>query len=201
MPKFVDWTIFLLQLTILGFYFWMAFIYKDLGKTECKADLYSNEPLGPNSLTSAQDVSKKFKIAIRWGFFMSLTTFLRAILAQLGLCMRRWVLLWCSYVLFAANISVSIVLFTLMQIWRWSHSGRVCSGDYLEDKQSADKDVYLILEGKFLEIMLITMYSLLGISFLSILIVGICVCKRHRQEDKLFESQRSMRVEADMPQV
>ena len=101
-------------------------------------------------------MSKKFKIAIRWGFFMSLLTFIRAILAQVGLWMKRWVLLWCSYVLFAANISVSIVLFILMQIWRWSHSGRVCSGDYLASYDDGDTDVYLIFEGKFIKSMLIT---------------------------------------------
>ena len=74
-------------------------------------------------------MSKYFKIAIRWGFWMSLLTFIRAILAQIGLFLRRWVLLWCSYVMFAANISISIVLFILMQVWRWSHAGQVCSGD------------------------------------------------------------------------
>ena len=125
-------------------------------------------------------MSKKFKIAIRWGFFMSLLTFIRAILAQVGLWMKRWVLLWCSYVLFAANISVSIVLFILMQIWRWSHSGRVCSGDYLASYDDGDTDVYLIFEGKFIKSMLITIYSILGLSFLSLCVVAICVCKRHR---------------------
>lgn len=131
-------------------------------------------------------MTQKFKIAIRWGFFMSLMTFIRAILAQIGLYLRRWVLLWCSYILFAANISVSIVLFILMQVWRWSHSGKVCSGDYLDSYDDADEDVYLITEGKFIKAMLITIYSILGVSFLSIMIVAICVCKRHREEDKLY---------------
>jgi len=52
--------------------------------------------------------------------------------------MKRWVLLWCSYVLFAANISIGLVLFFLMQVWRWSHSGKVCSGDFLPDANDAD---------------------------------------------------------------
>ena len=73
-----------------------------------------------------------------------------------------------------------------MQVWRWSHSGKVCSGDYLESYDDADEDVYLITEGKFIKAMLITIYSILGVSFLSIMIVAICVCKRHREEDKLY---------------
>ena len=111
---------------------------------------------------------------------MSLLTFIRAILAQVGLLAKKWVLLWCSYVLFAANISISIVLFILMQVWRWSHSGQVCSGDFLESYDDGDEDVYLIFEGKFIKAMLITIYSILGISLLSLLVVATCVCKRHR---------------------
>ena len=114
---------------------------------------------------------------------MSFLTFLRAILAQVGLCLKRWVLLWCSYVLFAANISISIVLFILMQVWRWSHAGRVCSGDFLEDRDSADKDVYLVFEGKFIKVMLIIVYSVLAMSCISILVVSICIYKRHRKEE------------------
>ena len=114
---------------------------------------------------------------------MSFLTFLRAILAQIGLCMRKWVLLWCSYVLFAANISISIVLFILMQVWRWSHSGRVCSGDFLNDLDSADEDVYLVFEGRFIKIMLLIVYSVLGLSLLSIMIVSICIYRRHKIED------------------
>ena len=166
----------------------MAFFYKDLGETDCKADINSDVPLSATSANTSIDVTYNFKVAIRWGFAMSLMTFIRAILAQVGLYLRRWVLLWCSYVLFAANISVSIVLFILMQVWRWSHAGMVCSGDYLPSYDDADDDVYLITEGKFIKAVLITIYSILGISFISLMIVAVCVCKRHREEDKLYEA-------------
>ena len=81
MPKFIDYAIFFVQLTVLGSYFYVAFIYKGLGETECKADINSDVPLSATSANTATDVSKKFQIAIRWGFFMSLLTFIRAILA------------------------------------------------------------------------------------------------------------------------
>lgn len=115
---------------------------------------------------------------------MSLLTFIRAILAQVGLYLKRWVLLWISYVMFAANISISIVLFILMQVWRWSHAGKVCSGDYLPDKDSGDTKVYLIFEGKFIKSILIAVYSILCLSCLSVSIVSICIYKRHADEDK-----------------
>ena len=133
-PKAIDYTIFLIQITILGSYFYVAYIWeglKDDSRT-CIADINSDVPLSKDATQIGVDVSKYFRIAIRWGFWMSLLTFIRAILAQIGLYLKRWVLLWISYVMFAANISISIVLFILMQVWRWSHAGNVCSGDYLE---------------------------------------------------------------------
>jgi len=177
-PKFIDYTIFLIQLTVLGSYFYVAYIWGDFGDVDCKADISSNIPLIKGAANTGVDVSRYFKISIRWGFYMSLLTFIRAILAQLGLCLKRWVLLWCSYVLFALNISISIVLFFLMQVWRWSHAGKVCSGDYLDNKDEADRNVYLIFEGNFIKAMLIAVYTVLGLSALSIVIVAGCFCKR-----------------------
>lgn len=183
MPKFIDYTIFLIQLTVLGSYFYVAYIWGELGDVECTADIESNFPLALDASNHGVPVSRYFKIAIRWGFYMSLLTFIRAILAQIGLSLKRWVLLWCSYVLFATNISISIVLFFLMQVWRWSHAGKVCSGDYLENKDDADRKIYLIFEGKFIKIILISIYSILALSCLSVIIVAGCICKRKVEED------------------
>lgn len=192
-PQFIDYAIFVIQLTVLGAYFYVAYIWGDFGETECRADPNSTIPLSPASHSqSAVNVSNYFATAIRWGFWMSFLTFLRAILAQVGLCLKRWVLLWCSYVLFAANISISIVLFILMQVWRWSHAGRVCSGDFLDDKDNADKDVYLVFEGKFIKIMLIIVYSVLAMSCVSILVVSICIYKRHRKEEQEVQGDATL---------
>lgn len=186
-PQFIDYIIFFIQLTILGSYFYVAYIWDGLNDIDCKADINNNTPLKSDASNLSVNVSKHFSVAIRWGFWMSLLTFVRAILAQIGLCMRRWVLLWCSYVLFAVNITISIILFIFMQIWRWSHAGQVCSGD-LKEYNEADKDDYLIFEGFFIKVMLITVYSILGLSFFSIFIVAICAIKRHSEEDKQYRA-------------
>lgn len=119
---------------------------------------------------------------------MSLLTFIRAILAQVGLYLKRWVLLWCSYVLFAANISISIVLFTLMQVWRWSHSGKVCSGDYVPEGTEPDKSVYLVFEGKFIKSILIAIYSIMGLSFLSIMVITVCFYRRGGHQEEIDDN-------------
>ena len=48
-PKFVDYIIFLVQLSVLGGYFYVAFIYDGLGETACNADINSDVPLSHNS--------------------------------------------------------------------------------------------------------------------------------------------------------
>ena len=69
-------------------------------------------------------------------------------------------------------------------MWRWSHSGRVCSGDFLESYDDAPTDVYLVFEGRFIKAILVSIYSILGLSLISIMVVSICVYKRHAEEDK-----------------
>ena len=79
-------------------------------------------------------------MAIRWGFWMSFLNFGRATLAQIAFYIKMWVLLLISYTMFAINIAILIILFVMMQLWRWEHSGRVCSGDYLDHEPTeADK--------------------------------------------------------------
>ena len=106
-------------------------------------------------------------------------------IAQCGLYLRRWVMLWCSYVLFAANISMSIVVFVMMQIWRWSHAGRVCAGEFLPDGEDCEPSTYNCFEGKFLKYMLITIYSVFFISFISVFVVSMIVHSKHKAEEKI----------------
>ena len=79
---------------------------------------------------------------------------------------------------------MSIVLAILMQIWRWSHAGRVCSGDHLDGDTDCDETIYLCFEGKFIKAMLITIYCMFCAALLSIVVVAICVHKKHSAEEK-----------------
>lgn len=114
---------------------------------------------------------------------MSFLAFVRAILAQFALFFKKWILLWISYVIFAMNISLFVMLFVFMNIWRWCHSGRVCSGDYLDDKSTADKDVYLITEGKFLKMILLSIYLIFALASCTIFCVA-CAGRRSEGEEK-----------------
>ena len=104
--------------------------------------------------------------------------FIRAIVAQIALYYKLWVLLWISYVIFAMNLSLLVMLFVFMNVWRWSHPGRVCSGDFLENKSEGDKDVYLIMEGKFLKMILMAIYLVFGLSLFTVCCVSLLAKRR-----------------------
>lgn len=68
--------------------------------------------------------------------------------------------------IYGINLMLVITLFVFMQIWRWSHSGEVCSGKYMADPTDHyDDKRYLILEGIFLKWVLIAIYCIFGIGF------------------------------------
>jgi len=81
-PAFIDIAIFLSQLVILGSFFYVAYIWGNLNRAiDCRADINTDSPLEPGIPQTGANVSEHFRIAIRWGFWMSLLTFTRAILA------------------------------------------------------------------------------------------------------------------------
>ena len=133
-----------MQLVIFVGYLYMTFFYGDLNLVQCKASAGLKVPIARMSSLEGIDVSARFKMAIRWGFWMAFLNFARATLAQIAFYMKMWVLLLISYTMFAMNIAILIILFVMMQLWRWEHSGRVCSGDYLTEVTEADKSVYLL---------------------------------------------------------
>ena len=105
---------------------------------------------------------------------MSFINFARATLAQVAFYLKMWVLLLISYTMFAINIAILIILFVMMQLWRWEHSGRVCSGDYLDEITDADKDTYLIVEGRFIKWVLYIVYAIFGLAALTMCLLVVC---------------------------
>ena len=175
LPIVLDVSIFVMQLCIFVGYLYMTFFYGKLNTIDCHADSTINVPLDSVSSMQGIDVSGRFKMAIRWGFWMSFINFARATLAQVAFYMKLWLLLLISYTMFAMNIAILIILFIMMQLWRWEHSGRVCSGDYLDrDITEEDREKYLIVEGKFIKWVLLIIYIIIGLGFLTMCIVAGC---------------------------
>lgn len=98
-------------------------------------------------------------------------------------------MLYGSYVLFACNFTLILILFMFMNIWRWDHPGKVCAGDYLSDaEKDAAKGVYLIAEGKFLKVVLVIIYSILGLGCYSVCFIAIFLSKKKTQEQLSAET-------------
>ena len=94
-------------------------------------------------------------------------------------------LLYASYVLFACNFTLILIMFIFMNIWRWDHPGKVCAGDYLtaaERNTNYNKELYLITEGKFLKIILLIIYSILGLGCYSICFIAIFLSQKKTKE-------------------
>lgn len=163
----------------------MAYIYQPIyNKIDCEADPYSDSPLYNNN-TVGINVTRRFRIAIRWGFWMAALNVTRAAMAQIALRMRSWTLLWGSYVLFVVNFTCMLILFILMNLWRWDKPGRVCSGEFLTRGERMDQNIakyYLIEEGLFLKVILIILYSMIGLGCYSVCFAAIFLSQKKSQE-------------------
>ena len=143
-------------------------------------------------------MTKEFKSAIIWGFWLSVSALVRAILAQIALYYKLFILLWVSYFMFAINIALVVMLFTFMNVWRWAHEGRVCSGDFLGSKKGADESIYLIGEGRFLKIILFMVYFVILLATLAIC-TAVCAFKNtaeKRAEEEDSEANKKKRFTA-----
>lgn len=80
LPAFIDLIILGAQLGIFSGFLYMSYIFGNLRSTQCLADSWSETPL-INSDVLGINVTNRFAIAIRWGFWMSTLNILRALLA------------------------------------------------------------------------------------------------------------------------
>ena len=116
---------------------------------------------------------------------MSFLNFARATLAQVAFYLKMWVLLLISYSMFAMNIAILIILFTMMQLWRWEHSGRVCAGDFLSEVTEADKKIYLLEEGLFINLVLVATYIIFGLAAFTVCILTCCNSNKNKGANNL----------------
>ena len=84
-----------------------------------------------------------------------------------------------------------------MQLYRFTHDGRVCAGDYLDDQgkgifamaKESENEHYLIIQGYFILIMIIVYYSMIGLSILSIIVVALTLKYQKQENDRASVAQ------------
>jgi len=104
---------------------------------ECKA-AYGSNLIVTTQATNSINVSRNFRMAIRFGFWITILNFIRAVINQLGIRYKKVSLYYISIVMYGFNALLFLVWFIFAQIWRWSFSGTLCSGDYLTQEEKAN---------------------------------------------------------------
>lgn len=124
-------------------------------------------------------MQERFKIAIRFGFYISILNLIRVIVNQVGIWLKNALMYYIAIVMYGTNFMLALVWFVFTQMWRWSYDGRVCSGDFLsksekEVQRNAGGDtIYLIAEGNFLEGVIIAIYSMIGLLLIAVLMLAL----------------------------
>ena len=63
--------------------------------------------------------------------------------------------------------------FILMQLWRFEHEGRVCSGDFLtEDIKWNAPEPYMPVKGFFIMTIIKVIYGMIGLIFISVCLLA-----------------------------
>ena len=140
-----------------------------LSRKDCYTIKTSNYPVDINVYPDAIHVKSFFNAACLLGFVF----YVAAAVSSLGYLAKGGPIL--KYAAFLEKLSrmLSYTVFVAAHIMRFSHSGSVCSGDYLTPEARADPNLtgYMIPTGRFF-----TMYIILGWAFVpAILIILVCL--------------------------
>lgn len=120
-------------------------------------------------------------MAIRFGFYLSILNFSRVIINQVGIWIKSPLLYYIAIVMYGINFMLMLIWFVFTQMWRWSYTGRVCSGDFLtKDERLQIRNApdgtpkyYLVAEGNFLKGVLLAIYCLFGLLLLTVIVVAL----------------------------
>jgi uncharacterized membrane protein YciS (DUF1049 family) len=137
-------------------------------------------------------VQRRFKMAIRFGFYLAILNFARVIINQVGIWIKSPLLYYIAIVMYGVNFMLMLIWFMFTQMWRWSHSGMVCSGDFLSKEQRQEfrqqdnqglANGYIVAEGNFLKGILIAIYMLIGLLILTVIAVALFFSQKRTQEE------------------
>ena len=85
----MDIAIFIFQVVIFFAFLYFAY-FDDLDDQKCIAGNGIDMPLAADSDINGIDVARRFKMAIRFGFWLSFINFCRATLAQVAFLTKKW---------------------------------------------------------------------------------------------------------------
>jgi hypothetical protein len=182
-PILVSILIFVLQIALFIGFAYFSYGPSSSRKTECYANPLVFHPVkNDEKSTQAIDVTWRFQCVIRFAFYIMMLELLRQVIAQVAYYRRSYKLLYLALVIQAVNLTFMIIDFVLMQMWRMDIPGKVCSGDFIPEGDDISEE-YLDQEGMFLKVIIITAYSILGLSCLSVIVIAVFLSARKTQAE------------------
>jgi len=134
-PVLVDVIFILMQLGLALTFGFFSYNYDAIHRP-CKAAYGSVIPLPPDGgATIGKDVQFRFKLIIRFGFYLSILNFIRVVVNQIGIWLKSPLLYYFAIVMYGVNFMLALVWFMFAQMWRWCYDGQVCSGDFLSAQE------------------------------------------------------------------
>ena len=139
-----------------------------LGRKTCYTVKGQNTPVDITLVPDANNTTEWFNLTILLGFIF----YCSAAVSSLGYLMKHGFLNTCSIYTEKLSRMLTYIIFIIVHVMRLSHTGRVCSGDFLpEGTTDAQAEGYMIATGNFF-----MMYIVLGwIVVPVLLIVMVCV--------------------------
>ena len=168
-----NYVLYLVFITTTIFYVYFAVRPQD----PCYANSLSNFKV---SKGIGVDVQSRFQVVFVIGSICGILEIMRNTINLWAKCFNYQRLAVLFQVLGFITAFLFLLNFILMQLYRFTHYGKVCSGDYLEGSEeensnysmaSANQD-YLIMQGYFIKIMIIIHYSMFALITLTILFVA-----------------------------
>jgi hypothetical protein len=145
--------------------------YKEVDE-RCIAPYYSFQP------SDIVDVSKRFRDVLKIWWSYTVADFARSIIGLLAVQLRSKWLAW-TYQILCVNDLFGIGAVLILHSYRFQHSGKWCSGDFLDDDSYA-RPGYLIYRGRlFLGLVI---YTWVGLFTYGCLLMGFATAASRRHD-------------------
>ena len=117
---------------------------------------------------AGRDVTSRFNNILYIGSLCGIVELMRNSLNLWAKCFNHQKLAIAFSILGFITAFLFLLNFILMQLWRFEHLGRVCSGDFLLPGEAAESP-YMPMKGYFIRTIIFVIYGMFMLVFISIL--------------------------------
>lgn len=141
---------------VLMYWTYLIGDFDNFGKENCFVNSNDNTCLKSGDL----DMTQQFRNLVIAGSILSMATWLSIVI-----CSNIWTPSPTIIIIICLDMPISLVWIVCLSYFRFSHGGKVVSGDY--SIPTDDNQYYMISTGRMFKGWLITIYSLIGLAVLS----------------------------------